>query len=176
MKLLFLFIAIPLLFACEVNTSSKPDITSGDLVGTWSLTNLRIDSAILNITSPDPLTITASGFGKNYNASITFDENPNQVSVDGNFNFELTYTNGQTYTKNFYLDAILLNNTFGSSSSSWQIDNNILSLIKSGEIINIEIMEYTGSKIVVETKINQTITINNVNAEIVGKAFITLEK
>lgn len=176
LKLLLLFIIIPILFSCEVNTTSQADITSTDLVGTWNLTNFKIDNAILNILSPDPATITASGFGKNYNASITFTENPNQVSVDGNFDFELTYTNGQTYIENIYLDATLLNNTFGSSSSSWRIDNNILSLIESREIINIEIIEYTGSKIVVETKINQTITINNVTAEIAGKAFITLER
>jgi hypothetical protein len=176
LKLLLLFIIIPIIFSCEVNTTSQADITSTDLVGTWNLTNFKIDNAILNILSPDPATITAIGFGKNYNASITFAENPNQVSVDGNFDFELTYTNGQTYTENIYLDATLLNNTFGSSSSSWQIDNNIVSLMESEEIINIEIIEYTGSKIVVETKIDQTITINNVTAEIAGKAFITLER
>jgi hypothetical protein len=175
-KILLLLLAISFLFSCEINNTSQADITTADIVGTWNLTDFRIENAVLNSITPDSAIYTASGFGKNYNGSITFSENPNKISIKGNFIFELTYKNGQTFTENIYLDAALFNDAFNSVSSTWNLDQNILSIIENGEIIEINIKEFTGSKIVIETEINQTISISNTTADVSGKAFITLEK
>jgi len=175
-KILLLLFAVSFLFSCEINNTSQADIKSADIVGTWNLTDFRIENAVLNSITPNSAIYTASGFGKNYKGSITFSENPNKVSIEGNFVFELTYTNGQTFTEDMYLDATLFNDTFNSVSSTWNLNKNILSLMGDGEILEIDIKEFTGNKIVIETEINQTITINNTTTGVSGKGFITLEK
>ena len=84
-KILIAAIFISTLYACSVNNTSDVVVPAPDLVGTWNLTSVTMDDAVLSVTSPVITTLTGEGFGKDLNASMTFTDNPNKVVIDGDF-------------------------------------------------------------------------------------------
>ncbi|MBU3011798.1 lipocalin family protein [Polaribacter vadi] len=176
-KIIFLTLLISLFYACEVSNTSDVEINTLDLVGTWSLTNIVIDDAVINITSPVVLTVTGNGFGKDLNASLTFSENPNLAVINGDFTFVLNYnSSGETHTEELYLDDIFFNDTFGFLSSSWQLDGNTLTLNEGGEQLNIDIISFIDEVLTIEVDVNKTITVDDVTSIVTGKATLTIEK
>lgn len=177
-KILIATVFISLLYSCSVNNTSDVVVPAQDLVGIWNLTSITMDDAVLSVTSPVITTLTGAGFGKNLNATMTFSENPNQVVIDGNFVFELTYkdANNQESTEDLLLDNLFFNDTFGFLSSSWKLENNTLTLNEGGEQLNINVISYIGNTITIETDVNKAITADNVTSTVTGKALLTIEK
>ena len=177
-KILIATVLISFLYSCSVNNSSDVVVPAPDLVGTWNLTSVTMDNAVLSVTSPVITTLTGEGFGKNLNASMTFTENPNNVVIDGNFVFQLTYkdANNQESTEDLLLDNLFFNDTFGFLSSSWTLNDNILTLNEGGEQLNINVISYIGNVITIETEVNKAITVDNVTSTVTGKALLTIEK
>lgn len=177
-KILIATIFISLLYSCSVNNTSDVVLPAPDLVGTWNLTSVTMDDAVLSVTSPVITTLTGEGFGKNLNATMTFTENPNEVVVDGNFVFQLTYkaAGGQESTEDLLLDNVFFNDTFGFLTSTWALNDNILTLSEGGEQLNINVISYIGNVITIETDVNKAITVNNVTSTVTGKALLTIEK
>ncbi|WP_026777905.1 lipocalin family protein [Polaribacter sp. Hel_I_88] len=177
-KILIATVLISFLYSCSVNNSSDVVVPAPDLVGTWNLTSVTMDNAVLSVTSPVITTLTGEGFGKNLNASMTFTENPNNVVIDGNFVFQLTYkdANSQESTEDLLLDNLFFNDTFGFLSSSWTLNDNILTLNEGGEQLNINVISYIGNVITIETDVNKAITVDNVTSTVTGKALLTIEK
>lgn len=177
-KILIATVLISFLYACSVNNSSDVVVPAPDLVGTWNLTSVTMDNAVLSVTSPVITTLTGEGFGKDLNASMTFTDNPNKVVVDGDFVFQLTYrtAGGQESTEELPLDNLFFNDTFGFLSSTWVLNDNILTLSEGGEQLNINVISYIGNIITIETDVNKAITVNNVTSTVTGKALLTIEK
>ncbi len=168
---------ISLFYACEISNTTDVEINTLDLVGTWSLTNIVIDNAELNVTSPVITTITGSGFGKDLNATLTFSENPNLAEINGDLTFVLNYNlTGETYTEELYLDNIFFNDTFSFLSSSWELDGNVLTLNEGGEQLNIDLISYIDDILTIEVDVNKTITVDDVTSIVTGKATLTIEK
>lgn len=177
-KNLIAAIFISTLYACSVNNTSDVVVPAPDLVGTWNLTSVTMDDAVLSVTSPVITTLTGEGFGKDLNASMTFTDNPNKVVIDGDFVFQLTYrtAGGQESTEELPLDNLFFNDTFGFLSSTWALNDNILTLSEGGEQLNINVISYIGTIITIETDVNKAITVNNVTSTVTGKALLTIEK
>ena len=66
--------------------------------------------------------------------------------------------------------------TFGFLSSTWALNDNILTLSEGGEQLNINVISYIGTIITIETDVNKAITVNNVTSTVTGKALLTIEK
>jgi hypothetical protein len=177
-KILIATVLISFLYSCSVNNTSDVVVPAPDLVGTWSLTSVTMDDAVLSVTSPVITTLTGDGFGKDLNASMTFTENPNNVVIVGNFVFQLTYkdANNQESTEDLLLDNLFFNDTFGFLSSTWSLNDNILTLSEGGEQLNINVISYIGNVIIIETDVNKAITVNNVTSTVTGKALLTIQK
>jgi hypothetical protein len=177
-KILIAAVFISFLYSCSINNTSDVVVPAPDLVGTWNLTSVTMDDAVLSVTSPVITTLTGSGFGKNLNASLTFTENPNQVVIDGDFVFQLTYkdANGQESTEDLLLDNLFFNDTFGFLSSSWSLENNTLTLSEGGEQLNIRVISFIDDVMKIETDVDKAITVDNVTSTVTGKALLTIEK
>ncbi|MFY9243175.1 MAG: hypothetical protein WAO74_09120 [Polaribacter sp.] len=176
MSILALFVL--LISSCSVSDDSAIEITSNDLVGTWTARSATIDDVVLNVTAPITTTLVGSGFGKNFNSSLTFSENPNQVAVAGQSDFELTYTDllGTETTETLTFDNIFFNNNFGLTNGTWTLNNNTLTLNEGGEIIEIRILSFSNGLLTFETNVNQAITLNGVTSTVVGVANIQIRK
>jgi len=177
-KILITTLFISILYSCSVNNTSDVVVPAQDLVGIWNLTSITMDDAVLSVTSPVITTLTGTGFGKNLNATMTFSENPNQVVVDGNFVFQLTYrtAGGQESTQDLQLDNVFFNDTFGFLTSTWALNENILTLSEGGEQLNINVISYIGNVITIETNVNKSISLDGVTSTVTGKALLTIEK
>lgn len=175
LKLSLILIISIFFYSCEGTISSDFSITKSDLVGTWSLTNFEMENVNLLVTSVTPNeTIVAYAQGKNYNASINLSENPDIASVSGDFTLEIKYN--QTNVDIYTLDAYLFTDIFGASSSTWNYSNHVLSLSENGNLINIDVIDFTGTILKVEMDVNETVTINGITSNVTGSATITLEK
>lgn len=177
-KILVFALLITSIYACNVSNSSLIAITSNDLLGTWTIQSITMDEAVLNVTDPVVTTLNGSGFGKNFNTSISFTENPNIVAIGGNFVFELTYTepSGATATEELLLDNIFFNDNFGFTSSSWQLNDNTLQLNEGGQNITIDVISFVNNVLTIETDVNKSISSGGVTSTVVGKASIQLMK
>lgn len=177
-KILILALCITSLYSCKVSNTSLVAITSSDLVGTWTIQNITMDNAILNVTDPVNITLTGNGFGKNFNTNITFSENPNRVNMTGDFVFELTYTepSGVEKTEDLLFDNFFFNDNFGFTSSTWVLDENTLQLSESGENLTINVISYVNNVLTIETDVNKSITLDGVTSTVVGKAIISIQK
>jgi len=177
-KILIATVLISFLYSCSVNNTSDVVVPAPDLVGTWNLTSVTVDNAVLSVTDPVITTLTGEGFGKNLNASMVFTDNPNKVTINGDFVFELTYrtAGGQESTEELFLNNLFFNDNFGFLSSSWALNENILTLSEDGEQLNINVISYIGNVITIETDVNKAITVDNVTSTVTGKAMLTIEK
>ncbi|WP_397446726.1 hypothetical protein [Polaribacter sp. R77954] len=177
-KILILALILTSLFSCKVSNTSLVAINSSDLAGTWTIKNITMDDAVLNVTDPVNITLTGKGFGKNFNTNITFSENPNRVTMTGDFVFELTYTepSGVEKTESLIFDNIFFNDNFGFTTSSWALDDNTLQLNESGENLTINVISYVDNVLTIETDVNKSITLDGVTSTVVGKATINIQK
>ncbi len=177
-KIFFLSLFITILYSCKVSNTSLVAITSNDLVGNWTIQSITMDNAVLNVTAPVNVTLTGTGFGKNFNTNISFSENPNRVSMTGDFVFQLTYKepSGAEKTEELLFDNIFFNDNFGFTTSSWTLDDNTLQLNEGGENITIDVISFVDNVLTIETSVNKSITLDGVTSTVVGKATINIQK
>lgn len=177
-KILILALIIATIYSCGVSNTSLVAINSSDLLGTWTIQSITMDNASLNVTSPVVTTLNGSGFGKNFDTTITFSENPNRVVMNGNFVFELTYTepSGLEATEELLFDTIFFNDNFGFTTSSWDLNDNELKLNEGGENLNIDVISFVNNVLTIETDVNKSITLDGVTSTVVGKASIRIQK
>ena len=177
-KILIFTLFLSFAFACKVSNTSLVAITSDDLAGAWTIQSMTMDNAVLNVTDPVTVTLTANGFGKDFNTTLTFAENPNTAVMTGDFIFELTYIEpgGVEKTEGLLFNNIFFNDNFGATSSSWVLNENILSLNEGGENMNIDVISYSNNTLTIETDVNKSITLDGVTSTVVGKAVIQLQK
>jgi len=177
-KILIVAVLIASLYSCKVSNTSLVAITSQDLIGSWTVQSLVMDNVVLNVTDPVVTTLTGNGFGKNFNSTLVFSQNPNTAVMTGNFVFQLTYKefSGIEIEEDLLFDNIFFNDNFGATSSSWQLNENILSLNEGGENMNINVISYLNNTLTIETDVNKSITLNGVTSTVVGKAIIQLQK
>ncbi|WP_439132523.1 hypothetical protein [Polaribacter sp.] len=177
-KIIILALLISTVYSCKVSNTSLVAITSNDLVGTWTIQSITMDNAVLNVTEPVNITLTGNGFGKNFNTNIAFSENPNRVTMTGDFIFQLTYKepSGDEKTEELLFDNIFFNDNFGFTTSAWTLDDNTLQLNEGGENMTIEVISFVDDVLTIQTDVNKSITLDGVTSTVVGKATINIQK
>ncbi len=118
-KLLLLFISTLLFISCSDESDNNVDVNQSDLVGTWNLTKLEgfnkadVKSGVFSTN------IDNTFFGKDYNFTFNFTENPNNYYTDGSFTLVTIDKDDQT--------TEISSNTAGNLvSGEWKIENNKL--------------------------------------------------
>lgn len=143
LKFLFLATFISTFIACN-SDDNDPTPTPESLAGEWEVTAIDYEGTTSTVVSGfPPVGGTFTGTGFDMDLKITFEEDPNNFTSEGNYSINLeTEVSGQTYTSNWE------NNEF-TGSGTWSKDGNMMTFTNAinGETSEAEIMEETDSKL-----------------------------
>lgn len=130
------FISMLLLASCSSDDDGGNTINA-NIVGTWTLTKLNSES--------DFGVATATGQGKDYNATLTFNDQPNQVFGSGSVVLELTtYINGVAFTTTD--EVISFENQF--ETGQWELSGNELTLSGQASEVTITVTKLTSNSLI----------------------------
>ncbi|MEL6811966.1 MAG: lipocalin family protein [Bacteroidota bacterium] len=144
LKILFLAVLTAAFVGCsDDDDGGNPVGGAADLVGTWNGTGVSYSGT--TETTANGVTISADfvGEGYDYNYTVTFSENPNQVTSEGSYSIELTTTSGgQTITQN-------VENISFSEVGEWSISGDQLTVTSAtGDPSTATIVELTANSLI----------------------------
>ena len=173
-KILLLLTVITFLTACESNENENINVTTDDIVGVWNATGFTLDSDASITHKGITINYNINSFGKDFDFVYTFSENPNEVSAIGSYTSVTTTTiTGQPVD----VQELSISSLNGLDSGTWSlINSNTITFTDSGVINTAEIVEFTGTKIVLKGSIDETQNLNGDSVNISGEIFLTLEK
>lgn len=136
-KLLILFVGLSLtIMSCSSDDDGGNSI-NGSIVGTWTLTKLTSDT--------DMGFATATGQGKNYDGTLTFNDQPNQVFGSGSVVLEITtYINGVALATTE--EEISLENQF--ETGQWELSGDQLTLSGAGSSVTVTVLQLTSNSLI----------------------------
>ena len=165
---LLAFASIAILFTnCN---KDDDDINSGDLVGTWALTEFRADDGEATIDVFGlPVSFTYSFVGSDFDATTTFTENPNNFTSTGSYSLTTTTDfAGQIETETTVIDV--------DESGSWAINGDKLSQFAAGDTLEFTILELSDSKLRLRLDLDETIIEQGAEAHDKATVFTSFEK
>jgi len=136
-KLIILFIGFSLLSSCSKDDDNEPN--NGSIVGEWRLSKLNTE---MNIAEG---VMKSIGEGKNYNAFMTFTEEPNQVTSKGSLTLVQTVYMGSTPlgTEEMPID---FSSYFGAGK--WELSGNTLTLSGQSSNVSVTITKLTSNTLI----------------------------
>jgi len=144
-KLFTLFIGIVLLTSC--NKDDDASISAG-IAGEWTLKKLNSEM--------DLGAITSIGEGKDYNASMTFSEEPNQVYSQGTVVLEQKlYMNGTLLSTEE--STIDFSNQF--ETGQWELSENTLTMSGENSSVSVTVTKLTSNTLIFRYNPDETTTI-----------------
>lgn len=135
-KLLVLLTLTITLFSCGGDDDNNAPVSpNADLLGTWAGTSLSGSITGTIEDSGNIIPISGTVTGSNLNYTITFTENPNNLTSQGTFDITFTImANGQTFTEGSTGQRFLDSNT-----ATWTRSGNNLTIVDDGETDNFSI-------------------------------------
>ena len=173
-KILLFAFAFSLLFiSCSDNEDPSSTLTNSDIVGTWNVTAQTLDLNSIIDASGQTITFTTTSYGKDFNMTYVFSENPNNVIVQGSFTSVITTSIlGQTQTQ-----EIPVNSVDNLSAGTWSLTNNLLTNVSTnGETSVGEIIEHNANLLKIKVDIDYTESDSGTTTTFNGTMFLTLEK
>lgn len=136
-KLLILFIGLSLAMTSCSSDDNGGGAINGNIVGTWMLTKLTTETNMPGIS--------ATGQGKNYDATLTFNDEPNEVFGTGSVGLEVTtYINGVSFGT--AEEVINFDSQFGAGQ--WELSGNTLTLSGEGSAVTVTVLKLTPSSLI----------------------------
>ncbi len=136
-KLLILFIGFSFALTSCSSDDNGGNTINASIVGTWTLKKLNSDS--------DFGFATATGQGKDYDATLTFNDQPNQVFGSGSVVLELTtYVNGIALSTDEQL--ISFENQF--ETGQWELSDNKLTLSGQASEVSVTVTKLTSNSLI----------------------------
>lgn len=170
-KVSVLLLSVMFLFtSCSSDDDNSQIDLSVDITGQWDLTEVESEGDSTVTYEGQTVTVTLSGFGKDYDAQVLFTENPNQVSATGTYTMVLTTTFlGITQTDEYPIE---FSNEF--ESGNWSLEGNqmLITDITTGETQAAEILVLQQNKMVL--LLEMTTMIEGVEANLTSE--MTLER
>jgi len=175
LKFLLLVTFIALLSSCTSNDNNV-NITDNDLIGEWNLTEFRLDNGSVTYTEDgNSQSGTFSFTGSNFNATLTFGENPKVVTAAGTFTISSTATYmGQTETDSEDIDTSDAPN--GMAGSNWSLNNGVLTFSQNGENVQAEVIGFDGTVLELKAVLDQDYSEGDQSISIRGTIYMTLSK
>lgn len=147
-KLLFLFIGLSFALASCSSDDNGGNSINASIVGTWALKKLNSES--------DFGFATATGQGKDYNATLTFNDQPNQVFGAGTVGLEVTtYINGVALSTDN--QEISFENQF--ETGQWELSGSKLTLSGEGSQVTATVEKLTSNTLIFRYNPDETMTI-----------------
>ena len=174
-KSLLLIALITILAACETDNSLNVSITEADLIGTWNLTEQRLENGkIVYVGLGQNITASYNSYTKDEDMRITFSSNPKILSAEGSYTIVATVNiNGQTQTDEEVAEAI----TDPAENPNWELNGNNITLSNDTNLpANLIIDSYNGTVLTLRSEINETITDSGQSATVKATMYLILEK
>jgi hypothetical protein len=144
------------------------------LVGEWNVTAQTLDTSTTASNQGITISSNTKSYGKDFNFLFTFSENPNVISAIG------TYTSVNTTTIPGQSDLVQefdVNSIDGFDSGNWSLSGNTITFTdNNNEESFAEIVEYSGTKLILKAVVNEEQDISGVSVKISGEMLLTLEK
>lgn len=174
-KVLLFILSTYMIFSCTDSDNTALSITDSDILGTWNITGFSIDDAtILTSTNGMSYTTTSNIEGKDYNASISFSENPKEVELDGSITIDAAIgLYGENQAASYAIESLETDEI-----AIWSIANNLITLTdqNNDHSIVLKVLEYSENKILCEVSLTESIAENDITVEVAGIAIVILEK
>jgi hypothetical protein len=140
--LILLSAAIVLTTGCKKDSETEPTINS-DIAGVWNCTAIDYTGTTVTEVSGQSLTTEFTGEGYDIDFTLTFVENPNEVTSEGSYSIKLTTTLlGQSTVQ--YIETQPFEYT-----GTWSMDNNTISITNDGDTDVATITELTDNTLVI---------------------------
>lgn len=170
-KITYLFLALTLVItSCSKDDDSAPQI-SGSISGTWNMISYNYTGTTITEFQGQSITsdFVAEAFDIDY--SITFEENPNNLTTDGTFSLRLTTTAlGQTQTQTLSnVDAV-------DTGATWELSNDEIITMANGETGILKIIELTENSLILSTNDVRDISQQGANINSSLDATLTFER
>lgn len=147
-RLLILFLGFSFTLTSCSSDDDGGNTINANIVGTWTLTKLNSES--------DFGFATATGQGKDYDATLTFNDQPNQVFGSGSVVLELTtYVNGIALSTDEQL--ISFENQF--ETGQWELSGSKLTLSGEGSQVTATVEKLTSNTLIFRYDPDETMTI-----------------
>ncbi len=168
-KYLFLFALI--LFSCSGDDDNSQESHDSKLIGTWNLSALEVTNGSAIVTVNGSSTNGSfNALGKDYDATLTFTESPNQVNYEGTYAVTLNYSVlGQTVTQEVPGEAL-------SGDASWEVVGDTLVTTETGVSTKFFIKELTNTSLKLERVYNEQQEINGQNVTFQGELYAAFTK
>jgi hypothetical protein len=144
------------------------------LLGVWNVTGFITEAKTSGSVQGITINSTTSGYGKDFNMTTTFSENPNIASAEGNYTSVTTTTipGQQDLVK-----EIIVNSIDGLDQALWNLNGNTLTFINDeGLTTESEITEFTSNKLILKSIVSESQVIDGISVDIEAEVVITLEK
>ncbi len=158
-KLLLLFVSVYLCTSCSNNDEiNLPDISESEITGQWELIDLTSSAKSSGLIRGQSVDLELSSYGKNYDFTYDFTNNPNRVTATGSYTLLSTIKIlGQEETNETTVTPIDL-----GSEGEWSLTNNSLTIVwdnSSPEVIvltdEVQIIEFDGTTMKLKVNLDE---------------------
>ena len=171
-KLSVLFVAFLFVFtSCSSDDDNGNQIDlSVDITGQWDLTGIELEGDASMTFEGQTVTITYTGFGKDFDAEVIFTDNPKEVNATGTYTMVMTTSFlGFSETEEYPVD---FSDDF--DAGTWSIEGNLLVITdaNTNEVQTAQIVHLTQNKMILVME--EVESMDGMSATIIGE--ITLER
>jgi len=183
MKKILFALTILIFASCADNEESINPVIS-DFTGTWNLTFLEVIGDNTASYGNISYTTMTKNFGKNFNYTITFTENPNEYTTAGKFTSVLEYDESDLFDVQNLEYVVSAEESL--DTGTWAIENNKLTIengfqnlidipaeIDLDQLDGISIKSISENEIILEDTVKQNLTGDEISYEI--DAIITIK-
>ncbi|NHF60944.1 hypothetical protein FK220_016445 [Flavobacteriaceae bacterium TP-CH-4] len=173
---LIVFLATASLFvACEKDSTEESikevAVEQSALLGTWEVTGYEIEEG-KSVTEADGQRITQeyTSYGKDYDMTVEFNEDPRTVVSNGSYTAVITYSLlGQKYTQEVPAYSLF-------ESAAWSLEGSEIVIGNDGEETRAKIIEMLETKLVMTWDYDEVLETDGAMVTTTGKLTLTLER
>ncbi len=173
---ILLFLALGGFFASCEKDSSEPEtpevmVEQSSLVGTWDVTGYEVeDGKSTTEAAGQSITQEYTSYGKDYDMTVDFNENPQTAVSNGSYISVLTYSLlGQKYTQEVPTFSLF-------EESEWQLEGSDIVFTANGKETRAKVTEMSETKLIMLMDYNEVLEADGGTVTTTGKLTITLER
>jgi len=179
MKKLIYLVCLCVMVSCGDNEDNNVDVNESDIVGTWNLTKMETNATTTMDTGIIDINFDTKVYGKDYDYTITFSEDPNEITTDGSFTTVIEYDGDDTFGDIDFSEFGVEDQTFDVSeliTGTWSISDDILTCGTSSQTSDMTIDSFSDTKLVLKSSTEENFSIEGYSYKITTETEVILER